>query len=337
MRRVTSIWAAWAIVMAMAAASLPAQAAKPEKPGTRAVLWKDPGDIRSRDLFYGPGGKKDQPEPPVTFLKEDTNGTSPKFDVQDKNGQKWRAKLGPEARPETAATRLLWAVGYSANVNYFFPVLKIENLPSQLQRGQEFLIPPDQVKAVRLQIHPGGEKKEEKAWSWKRNPFTGTREFNGLRVMMALINNWDLTDNNNAAYRDPDDPKREIYEVTDVGASFGKTGKSYSEKISKGNLKAYTHSRFVSKVTDKYVDLHFPTHPPFIYALFEPRTWWHQLHQRWIGKHIPRADAKWIGSLLAQLSPHQIRDAFRAAGYSPEEIEAYSKALEGRIAELNNL
>jgi hypothetical protein len=320
--------------MAMAAASLPAQAAKPEKPETKAVLWRDPGDIRSRDLFYGPGGRKDQPELPVTFVKENTKGTSPKFDVRDKNGEKWRAKLGPEARPETAATRLLWAVGYSANVNYFFPVLKIENLPSQLQRGQEFVMPPDQVKAVRLQVHP---KKEEKAWSWKHNPFTGTREFNGLRVMMALINNWDLTDNNNAAYHDPDDPKREIYEVTDVGASFGKTGKSYSEKISKGNLKAYVHAKFFSKVTDKYVDLNFPTHPPFIYVLFEPRTWWHQLHQRWIGKHIPRADAKWIGSLLAQLSPHQIREAFRAAGYSPDEIEAYAKALEGRIAELNNL
>ena len=55
----------------------------------------------------------------------------------------------------------------------------------------------------------------------------------------------------------------------------------------------------------------------------------------WVGKHIPRSDAKWIGSLLAQLSPDQIHDAFRAAGYSRDEIEAYSQAVLSRIRELN--
>jgi hypothetical protein len=57
----------------------------------------------------------------------------------------------------------------------------------------------------------------------------------------------------------------------------------------------------------------------------------------WIGKHIPRADAKWIGSLLAQLSPQQISDAFRAAGYTPKQAEAYADAVQARIAQLNNL
>jgi hypothetical protein len=325
------------LTIALVSAPLQAASPKPVEKQAKAVLWRNPGDIRALDLFYGPGGKKLEPKLPVTFKKEDMKGTSPKFEVVDAAGTKWKAKLGPEARPETVASRLLWAVGYGANVNYFFPVLKVEGLPSQLQRGQEFVTPGSEVKAVRLQIHPGDEKKEKEDWSWQKNPFTGTREFNGLRVMMALINNWDLTDNNNASYTDPSNSRVEVYEVTDVGASFGKTGKSYSEKMSKGNLKAYVHSKFISKVTKKYVDLNFPTHPPFIYTLFEPRTWWHQLHQRWIGKHIPRADAKWIGSLLAQLSPQQIRDAFRAGGYTPKEIEAYATAVESRIAQLNNL
>jgi hypothetical protein len=302
-----------------------------------AVLWKNPGNIKALDLFYGPGGKSNLPHFPVTFIKEEMKGISPKFEVKDADGTKWKAKLGLEAQPETVASRLLWAVGYSANYSYFFPEVKVNDLPSRLQRGQEFVSAPGEVKAVRLQIHPGGEKKEVDQWSWRQNPFVGTREFNGLRVMMALINNWDLTDNNNAIYTDPSDPKRQLYEVTDVGASFGTTGKSYSDKMSKGNLKSYTHARFISKVTRTYVDFHFPTRPPLIYLLFEPRTWWHEAHQRWIGKHIPRADAKWIGSLLAQLSPKQIRDAFRAAGYTPEQIEAYAATLESRIAQLNRL
>ena len=37
------------------------------------------------------------------------------------------------------------------------------------------------------------EKNEKKIgiWRWRHNPFFGSREFNGLRVMMALLNNWD--------------------------------------------------------------------------------------------------------------------------------------------------
>jgi hypothetical protein len=57
----------------------------------------------------------------------------------------------------------------------------------------------------------------------------------------------------------------------------------------------------------------------------------------WIGKNIPRSDARWIGQLLAQLSPDQIRDAFRAAGYTPEETEGFTEAVLARISELNDL
>ena len=77
-----------------------------------AVLWRDPGDIATRNLFYGPGGAKDQPQGPYTFIKEDLDGSNPKFVVKDSNGVKWKVKLGLEARPETVATRLVWAVGY---------------------------------------------------------------------------------------------------------------------------------------------------------------------------------------------------------------------------------
>jgi hypothetical protein len=56
-----------------------------------------------------------------------------------------------------------------------------------------------------------------------------------------------------------------------------------------------------------------------------------------IGRHVPREDALWMGQLLARLSPKQIRDAFRAGGYSPAETEAFAKAVEERIAILNKL
>jgi hypothetical protein len=57
----------------------------------------------------------------------------------------------------------------------------------------------------------------------------------------------------------------------------------------------------------------------------------------WLGHHIPRKDARWMGDLLARLSPQQIRDTFRAAGYSADEVEQLSRVVERRIGELEKL
>lgn len=306
-------------------------------PAGSAVLWTDPGDIRSRDLYLGPGGKEHQPQSPVEFLQEDLNGTSPKFDVRDSAGKKWKAKLGLESKPETAAARLLWAVGYASNENYFFPVLQVTNMPARLSRGQNLAGQGGNVPNVRLQRHFEHEKKVGN-WNWRHNLFYGAREFNGLRIMMGLIANWDLKDENNAVFEDEQEPGHTLFEVSDVGTAFGTAGKSYSDRVSKGNLRAYIRTKLISHVHGDYVDLNFPKRPPLASLLeFEWTFFFHQMRIRWIGKHIPRADAKWMGSLLAQLSPAQISDAFRAAGYSPEEINAYTEAVVSRIRELNSL
>ncbi len=85
-----------------------------------------------------------------------------------------------------------------------------------------------------------------------------------------------------------------------------------------------------------YVDFNFPTYPPLLFVFNFP-LFFGEVRARWIGRHIPREDLKWIGSLLAQLTPQQIRDAFRAANYTPKQVEGYSTAVEARIAELNKL
>lgn len=296
------------------------------------VLWTEPSDIRNLNLFYGPGGEQGQPHGRLTFIKEDKSGTSPKFDVEDDDGTKWKAKLGPEAQPETVATRLLWAMGFRANENYFQAEAKVSDLP-RLKRGREF-VSGSVVHGVRLQRTKEGKKIG--SWSWQHNPFKGTREFNGLRVMMALLSNWDLKDENNVILEERDHPGDAIYEVSDLGASFGRSGKSYSDRITKHNFAAYRRSKFISKKTNDYVDFAFPTHPPFLYAFNLP-FFLGKMRNHWIGKHIPRDDARWIGSQLALLSEVQIEDAFRAGGYSPSEATAYAAAVKSRIAELQQL
>jgi hypothetical protein len=297
------------------------------------AIWQDPGNIKAKDLFNGPGGEKHRPQLPVKFLKEDRHGQNSKFEVEDANGTKWKAKLGIEAQPEVVATRLLWAIGYFTNENYYLSNLEVKKLPAHLHRGQGHVISPGHLDGARLQRHPSGEKKDAN-WNWQHNPFVGTREFNGLRVMMAFLSNWDLKDENNAIFTDKDGQQQ--YLVTDVGTAFGASGKHWTEAASKNNLEEYRKARLISKVAPDYVDFNFPRRPPLLH-LFVPLSYFHQVHMRWVGNHVPRADAKWLGSLLAQLSTDQILDAFRAGGYPQDKAAAFTKVVQARIAELNQL
>src|SRR5919205_14089 len=91
------------IVLAAVTALSPAASAQKKasqaRPEAQELLWKEPGDIRSRDLFFGPGGKQHAPHGSMTYLKEDLNGHTPKFDAEDATGQKWRVKNGGGAEP----------------------------------------------------------------------------------------------------------------------------------------------------------------------------------------------------------------------------------------------
>ena len=173
------------------------------------ILWHDPGDIRSKDLLHGPGGKDHEPKAPLTFLREVRSGTSPKFDVEDAAGVKWRVKLGPEARPEVVASRLLWAIGYFSDVDYNVHQASVPHI--RLRRGRKYIYHHDEISDARFSRKLDDQKRIA-SWTWERNPFSGTREFNGLRVMMALLNNWDLKDVNNAVYEDPKN-NRQIFLV----------------------------------------------------------------------------------------------------------------------------
>ncbi len=296
------------------------------------VLWSNPTDIASRNLFYGPGGKDHQPHGTFTFTKEDLDGTSPKFFVRDEDGVKWKVKMGSEARPETVASRLTWGIGYFSNEDYFVSNLQVQGLPAHLHRGRKFVASDGSVPNVRLKRYLKGEEKAG-IWQWSQSPFTGTRELNGLRVLMALLGDWDLTDENNAMY---EEESERVYMVTDLGSTFGPGRLTWPLSRSRGNLAAYRHARFIARTTPEYVDFQAPGRPS-LFFLFTPREYAHKLQLRWIGRRIPRADAKWLGQLLAQLSPQQVRDAFRAAGYSAREIEGFAAVVESRIAQLEEL
>ena len=303
----------------------------PQGPPGEPVLWRDPVDIAERDLFYGPGGKAHEPHGTFKFVREDMAGSSPKFEIVGDDGTKWKAKLGSEARPETVASRFVWAIGYFANEDYFVPSLQVAELP-KLHRGRKDTERGGIVKDVRLKRHVKGEDKVG-PWSWQACPFKETREWYGLRVLMAVLNNWDLKDINNSIYRVQGQRVEDRYLVSDLGASFGATGLNRAEK---GDLAAYRNSKWINGESGSFVDFNVPSEASAKYILWVP-----EMVRRdgltWLGRHIPVADARWMGSLLGRLSPKQIRDAFRAGGYPPAEVEAFSKEFEHRISVLNSL
>jgi len=281
------------------------QKIEPKVGSAPAVIWREPTDIHTRDLFWGPGGQEHAPKGKLTFIEEKLKGVNPKFDVRDEDGIRWGVKLGNEAQPETVATRLVWAVGYFTNEDYYVANLSAKGLPN-LSRGED-LIRHDTIPSSRLKRHNKGEK-EIANWGWEKNPFVGTKELNGLKIMMEIICNTDLKPSNQHVY--DVDGVEQRYVAADLGSSFGRAGKMVGR--TKGVLKDYDALPLIKSAGPDYVDF-------------------------WHFKHIPRSDAKWIGGWLAQLSDGQISDAFRAGGFSPQEIGGFTKKVRDKINELNAL
>ncbi len=315
-----------------------------EKPAPQAtgkpVAWRDPGDISALNLRHGPGSVEMAPQAPFTFTSESQTGASPKFRVKDARGVTWSVKMGPEAQAETVATRLVWAMGYFADEAYHFDSIEVQNLP-RLTRGQEFQSGKT-VRDVRLEPRRVHESRGE-IWDWLENPFVGQREFNGLKVMMVLVANYDTRLDNNQIYtvKHPETGELEArYVVTDIGATLGKVGGMGGGR-SKNILPDFRSSKFVVNVENGMVNFDYNTKPKgaggAFASLFGGGYAKRQANKEKAMRSIPVEDARWIGARLALLSDEQLRDAFRAAHYDNATMEGYVSALRGRINELTRL
>src|SRR6266404_6086692 len=272
-------------------------------PDAPAVLWREPTDITSRDLFLGPGGEAMRPDlSKVTFIKVDIGGHTKKWRVRDGAGNEWVVKFGNEAQPETAATRLVWAAGYYTDIDYFVPEVKIEG------KGT--------AKDVRFEARPKNLKRYVMEWDWEDNPFRGKDELQGLKVLMVLLNNWDLKNSNHRILFAKDDNELR-YVVSDLGVAFGKTGNMITHNRNRPD--EYVKTKFIKTVEGGNI-------------LFD----FHATHDKMLD-NVTVAQAKWIGQILSQLSDKQLGDAFRAANYSAEDVDILARTVRARIDELVNL
>jgi hypothetical protein len=305
-------------LFAPASAAQGKKAKKPIRKGA-PVIWRAPDDLPARDLFLGPGGEAMRPDlRRVTFLKEETGGFSKKYRVRDGAGREWVAKIGKEAQAETAAVRLVWAVGYMTEINYLAPCVKVEGAPAP---GKD-----DEACAgggfanVRFEARPENVDRLDE-WKWSENPFVGTKELQGLIVMMALLNNWDIKDTNNKVLHVSGAGAGELhYIVSDLGATFGRVKLNapgfWRIRRNRNDPEDYARDPFLEDVKGGQVYLFYKGKRQ---DLFDD---------------IRVEEAKWIAGLLSKLNRRQIEDAFRAANYTPAEVRLLADAVRVRIDEL---
>lgn len=272
------------------------------------VLWEEV-DQAGLDLYNGPGGVAMQPDVSrIEFIKEETQGHNKKFRIKDAKGQVWVAKPGREAQPETAAVRLLYGLGYKTEVNYLVPTL---NIPGQ-----------GSFTNVRLEARPSNVERLDE-WKWKDNPFVGTNELQGLKIMMVFLTNWDLLDLQNKVLRVNNNGSIEHhFIISDLGATFGKVGNNNLPFFFRLGRKTndpgtWYEAGFVSGVKDGMIDFDFKG------------------KGRSLMEDITVAQGRWLATRLAQLSDKQIDDAFRAANYNAEEIKLLRDGVRERTSELD--
>ena len=331
-----------AAILLSTLAALPVLAQKTEgpKPAGVPVLWRNPGEISRRNLKFGPGSAELAPVAPFTFVKEEQTGESPKFSVTDARGATWVVKVGPEAQAETVASRLVWSVGYFADEAYYVDRAEIRNLP-KLTRGQEFIENNSVVRGARFE-----PKRKNIArgtnWDWEANPFVKTRELDGLKVLMVLLANYDTSIRNNRVLSTTNSATGELearYVATDVGATLGKVG-GLGGKRSKNTLEDYRSSKFVLGVENGFVKFDYDTTPKkmgVFASIFKPSYRSSQERKERVMQNITVENARWIGSLLTELSDEQLRDAFRAANYDQQTMDGFVAVIRDRINQLNKL
>jgi membrane-associated phospholipid phosphatase len=284
----------------------------------RAHVWR-PTHVREMDLKRGPR-EFGPPEPGDTvvcdFVERTFAGTSPKFACVLPSGEEVKVKFGNdngEVHGEVAATRLLWALGFGADVMY--PVRIIcRGCPDRVQGeaigpGERLVDPAVIERKMRAREVPGTAE----AWSWPELDLI--REEDGgapaahrdaLKLLAVFLQHTDskpeqqrlvcLDDNDDASAR----CRRPFMLMNDVGLTFGRANMANSNVIGSMNLELWTQAPVWKEGAACVGNL--------------PKSLTGTLRDPVISED----GREFLADLLGQLSDGQIHDLFDAARVDPE-------------------
>jgi hypothetical protein len=284
----------------------------PPKPGVS--MWVEPTDLATRDVFYGPWGRELAPDPNDVYelVEMKHSGVNLGMTVKDSKGREWSVKqpfpgnLDSEAPVEVAVSRLLSAVGYRQPPVYYLRAFTLkDDFGRHVEVGGRFRPKLEQLKEVG-------------SWDWADNPFVGTKEYQGLIVLLTMFNSTDLKNSNNSLYeRREGDFVEQWYVARDVGSALGDTNRIAPRK---NHPESFERMPFILGVSNGHVD-------------FAYNGWYKNL----VLDRIKPEEVAWACNLLGGLSEQQMQDAFRAAGYEPAVAGRFIAKLREKIQQGRSL
>ena len=162
------------------------------------------------------------------------------------------------------------------------------------------------------------------SWAWHDNPFVGTRELNGLKILMMLLSNWDNKDvrdvsrGSNTAifeYRAAKGGREARYLIIDWGAALGAWGGNVIQR-GRWDAEAFAaqNEQLITGVEGGVVE-------------------WGYAGQRTADAvaNITTADVRWLHKYLGAISNEQIAAALRASGGNDQEVADFTRAIRARI------
>jgi hypothetical protein len=170
---------------------------------------------------------------------------------------------------------------------------------------------------------------DEHSWAWDDNPFVGTRQLDGLKIIVMLLSNWDSKDRRDVSrgsntaifeYRVSRFASEARYLITDWGGAMGKWGGTV---VSRGRwdvdgFEAQTPG-FIAAVRDGTVDFGYQGQRPEI------------------GRGIPVTHVRWFYRKARRITEPALRTGLLASGATDEEAGRFARAILMRIEALGRV
>lgn len=291
-------------------------------------IWREPTDSDLSDLRFGPGGPGGAPAHPFRFVEEHFSGSQPCLAVRDGRGRLWRVKWGHEAKPETFAVRLAWALGYFVEVTHYVAEGAVEGAVD-LQRARNCVREDGGFTEARFELEDPTVRMlfNEHSWAWNDNPFLGTSQLSGLKIVVMLLSNWDTKDRRDVSrgsntaifeHRISRWAREARYLITDWGGAMGKWGSNIvsRDRWDVDGFEAQTVS-FVTGVTDGFVSFGYQGQ----------RT-------AEIARNITVKDVAWFYATARRLTEQALHGGLVASGATEEEATRFARALMDRVRQL---
>ena len=306
---------------------------------TRATVFRDePFNAASINFAADPNrGVVDSTLTSCKYKPDEVTGTTPKFDCELPSGEKVKVKYGytQEIPSETAATRLLHALGFGADrvtrVDmvrcYGCPIqpfhtralLEMLNLDGYVDKRIDYSSHRD-FKKVSVERNLDGKAIEvgnERGWAFyelkKIDASRGgaTRaEVDALRLIAIFLHHWDNKSSNQrltCADARTADCKHPLAMIQDVGSEFG------PKKVEIDNWRAKPVWQDAEKCVVSMKGM------PYNGGTFEDVA-------------ISEGGRRLLGERLRQLSAKQIETLFTAAGL--EDVPAWTAAFQDRVRQI---